>query len=88
MFPSLKDTDLLMLDGSFTEVQADSPAPLTLVPQSMFGPPELVHIDMTDTATRGIVFRQIGQGSIAWIPWNLGGLYYRLSLRMPGFFVM
>jgi len=76
MFPSLKDTDLLMLDGSFTEVQTDAPAPLTLVPQSMFGPPELVHIDMTDTATPGIVFRQIGRGSIAWIPWNLGGLYY------------
>jgi hypothetical protein len=80
MFPSLKDTDLLMLDGSFTEVQADGLAPLTLVPQSMFGPPELVHVDMTDTATPGIVFRQVGKGSIAWIPWNLGGLYYRLSL--------
>jgi hypothetical protein len=49
----------------------------------MFGPPELVHVDMTDTATPGIVFRQVGKGSIAWIPWNLGGLYYRLSLPAP-----
>jgi hypothetical protein len=46
----------------------------------MFGPPEFIHIDMKDTDTTAIVFRQIGKGSVAWIPWNLGGMYYRHSL--------
>ncbi len=79
-YPSLKDTDLLMLNGPFTEVRDSGPATLTLVPPSMFGPPEFIHIDMKDTETPAIVFRQMGRGAIAWIPWNLGGMYYRHSL--------
>jgi Hypothetical glycosyl hydrolase 6 len=79
-FPSLKDTDLLMLNGPFTALRDDGPALLTLVPPSMFGPPEFIHIDMKDTDTTAIVFRQIGKGTVAWIPWNLGGMYYRHSL--------
>ena len=79
-FPSLNDTNLLLLNGPFTELKSDAPAPLTLVPPSMIGPPEFVHIDMRDTDTPALVFRRLGEGSVAWIPWNLGGLYYRLSL--------
>jgi hypothetical protein len=79
-FPSLKDADLAMLNGPFTEVRADGTAPLTLIPPSMIGPPEFVHIDMKDTATPAIVERPIGTGAVVWIPWNLGGLYYRHSL--------
>jgi len=80
VFPSLKDTDLLMLNGPFTEVGAAGPAALTLVPPSMIGPPEFIHIDMKDTATPAIVERPVGKGSVTWLPWNLGGLYYRHSL--------
>lgn len=79
-FPSLKDTDLLMLNGPFTEVRETGRALLTLVPPSMFGPPEFVHIDMKETDTTAIVFKQFGKGMVAWIPWNLGGMYYRHSL--------
>ena len=79
-FPSLKDTDLLMLNGPFTELQDNGPALLTLVPPSMFGPPEFVHIDMKDTDTTAVIFKQLGKGTVAWIPWNLGAMYYRLSL--------
>jgi hypothetical protein len=79
-YPSLKDTDLLMLNGPFTEVRDSGPPTLTLVPPSMFGPPEFIHIDMKETETPAIVFRQIGRGAVAWIPWNLGGMYYRHSL--------
>ncbi len=79
-FPSLKDTDLLMLDGPFTELKADGPALLTLIPPSMIGPPEFVHVDMHDTDTPAIAVRRLGKGRVTWIPWNLGGLYYRLSL--------
>jgi Hypothetical glycosyl hydrolase 6 len=79
-FPSLKDTDLLMLNGPFTELRDNEPALLTLVPPSMFGPPEFIHIDMKDTDTTAIVFRRLGKGTVTWIPWNLGGMYYRHSL--------
>lgn len=80
-FPSLKDTDLLMLNGAFTEVRDSSKPLLTLVPPSMFGPPEFIHIDMKDTDTTALVFKPMGKGTVAWIPWNLGGMYYRHSLN-------
>jgi hypothetical protein len=81
-FPSLKDTDLLLLDGAFTELQAGGPAPLTLVPPSMIGPPELVHIDQHDTDIPGIVER----GTITWIPW-ISAVFITGSVfrRMPSF---
>jgi len=79
-FPSLKDTDLLLLNGPFTELQPDPHASLTLVPPSMIGPPEFVHIDMKDTDTPAIAIRPVGKGTVVWIPWNLAVLYYRLSL--------
>ncbi len=85
-FPSLKDTDLLMLDGAFTEVRVNGSAPLTLVPPSMIGPPELVHIDQHDTDIPGIVTKQVGRGVVTWIPWDLGRLYYRLSLPAHALF--
>lgn len=79
-FPSLKDVDLLMLNGPFTAVKSDGPHSLTLIPPSMIGPPEFVHIDMKDTDTPALAIRQMGKGTVAWIPWNLGGMYYRHSL--------
>lgn len=79
-FPSLKDTDLLLLNGPFTELEPDRRAPLTLVPPSMIGPPEFVHIDMKETETPAIIIRPAGHGTVAWVPWNLGALYYRHSL--------
>ena len=80
LYPSLKQTDLLMIDGPFTEVQDSGSAPLTIIPPSMIGPPEFIHIDMKETSVPAIVTRNIGNGTVAWIPWNLGALYYRESL--------
>jgi hypothetical protein len=77
-FPSLKQTTILMLDGPFTETAATASAELTLIPPSMFGPPELIHTDMKETDTPALLWREGGQ--VAWLPWNLGALYYRLSL--------
>ena len=78
--PSLKDTDLMMTNGAYTEVKSDAAPWLTLIPPSMIGPPEFVHIDMKDTDKPGLVFASRGAGSVAWIPWDLAGLYYRESL--------
>jgi hypothetical protein len=83
-FPSLKDTDLLLLNGPFTETTGTNATqgapPLTLIPPSMIGPPEFIHVDMKDTTTPAIVTRRMGKGTVVWLPWNLGALYYRLSL--------
>lgn len=80
VFPSLKDTDLLLLNGPFSVVQADGPHSLTLVPPSMIGPPEFIHIDMKDTDTPAVILKRFGKGEVIWIPWNLAALYYRHSL--------
>lgn len=80
VFPSLDAVDLLMLNGPFTEVKAERAGGLTLVPPSMIGPPEFIHIDLKDTNTPAIVLRSMGKGRVAWLPWNLGALYYRHSL--------
>lgn len=80
MFPSLKDTDLLLLEGPYTEVEGDGSKSLSLVPPSMIGPPEFIHIDMKDTNKPGIIYKEVGRGQIAWLPWELGALYYRVSL--------
>ncbi len=80
LYPSLRDTDLLMVNGPFTELDADGTNSLSLVPPSMIGPPEKIHVDMRDTTIPGVVTTQIGRGAVTWAPWDLGGLYYRHSL--------
>ena len=77
LFPSLKATNLLMLNGDYLEVQGQSP--LTLIPPSMFGPPEKVHVDWKDTDSPGLILRDYGKGRVAWLPWDTGGLYYQHS---------
>jgi hypothetical protein len=79
-FPSLKDTDLLLLNGPFTTVKTGGERALTLIPPSLIGPPEFVHIDMHDTDIPALMSERAGKGMVVWIPWNLGELYYRLSL--------
>ena len=45
----------------------------------MFGPPEKVWSDKVETTVPGLVFVNHGSGSAAYIPWDVGGLYYRHS---------
>ena len=45
----------------------------------MFGPPEKVWGDKVETTTPGLVFADHGKGRLAYIPWDVGGLYYRHS---------
>ncbi len=76
--PSLQEAALLLLDGPFTETAGRHDPELTLVPPSMFGPPELIHTDMKDTDIPALLWLE--EGRAAWVPWNLGALYYRHSL--------
>jgi hypothetical protein len=45
----------------------------------MFGPPEKVWVDKVETTVPGLVLAQHGEGRVAYIPWDVGGLYYRHS---------
>jgi hypothetical protein len=79
MFPSLEQTRLLFLAGSYAELPAVDPPLLTLVPPSMYGPPEKVHLDQQETSRPGLLLANHGRGRIAYLPWDVGGLYYRFS---------
>jgi hypothetical protein len=79
MFPSIENTRLLFLAGSYAELPPlDSPL-LTLIPPSMYGPPEKVHLDQQETTRPGLLLADHGKGRIAYVPWDAGGLYYRFS---------
>lgn len=75
--PSLRDTDLLFIDGEYVELAPLERPLLTLIPTAMFGPPEKVWSDKQETTVPGLVFAEHGEGRIAYIPWDVGGLYYR-----------
>ncbi len=79
IFPSLANTQLLFLDGEFLEVAPSGKPMLTLIPPSMFGPPEKVHIDRVDTDKPGLLLTEHSKGKLAYLPWDVGGLYYRHS---------
>ena len=74
LFPSLKDIDVTFMYGDYLEM--DAKGPLTFIPPSMYGPPELVHVDWKDTDAPGLILKPFGKGAVAWLPWNLGSLYY------------
>jgi hypothetical protein len=79
LFPSLTSTNLLFLDGEYAELSPREKPLLTLVPPAMFGPPEKVWVDKVETAIPGLALADLGRGRVAWIPWDVGGLYYRHS---------
>jgi len=77
--PSLAATDLLFVDGDYVELAPLATPVLTLIPTAMFGPPEKVWSDKTETQVPGLVFAAHGAGLAAYVPWDVGGLYYRHS---------
>ena len=58
--------------GDYLQVEPQGDSPITFIPPSMYGPPEFVHVDWKDTADPGLVMKNIGQGKVAWLPWDLG----------------
>jgi hypothetical protein len=78
-FPSLTNTDLIFVDGEYLEIAPLQHPILTLIPTAMFGPPEKVWSDKVETTVPGLVFTDYGKGRAAYVPWDVGGLYYRHS---------
>ena len=79
VLPSLKNTDLIFLDGEYLEIAPPARPILTLIPTAMFGPPEKVWSDKVETTVPGLVLANHGKGQVAYIPWDIGRLYYRHS---------
>ena len=79
LLPSLSNTNLLFLDGDYTELAPVPNPALTLIPPAMFGPPEKVWGDKVETTIPGLVVTEVGKGKVAYVPWDVGGLYYRHS---------
>ena len=79
LLPSLKDTNLLLLDGEYVELAPLEKPVLTLIPPAMGSPPEKVWADKVETTIPGLVLSPHGAGRVAYIPWDVGGLYYRHS---------
>jgi hypothetical protein len=77
--PSLKHTELIFVDGEYLEVAPLQRPILTLIPTAMFGPPEKVWSDKVETTVPGLVFTEHGKGRVAYVPWDVGSLYYRHS---------
>jgi hypothetical protein len=77
--PSLATTDVIFIDGDYLELSPIERPLLTLIPTAMFGPPEKVWSDKVETTVPGLVFAAHGQGRAAYIPWDVGRLYYRHS---------
>ncbi len=74
-FPSLRGTRLLLLNGPYLELEPVPKPLLTLIPPAMFGPPELVAADAIETDKPGLILTD----RVAYLPWDVGSLYYRLS---------
>ena len=84
LLPSLKETKLLFLDGPYVELAPLEKPLLTLIPPAMFGPPEKVWVDKQETSIPGLVLADHGRGRLAYVPWDVGGLYYRHSSPAHG----
>lgn len=81
MLPSLVQTDLILLDSAYAELDPESGGAetLTLIPPAMTGPPELVWLDKVETNVPGIWSGDVGRGRLVWLPWSPGGSYFRFS---------
>ena len=87
-FPSMKDTEVLMLGDSYVYAQyaEESEKLLSLVPPQPFGPPELCYSTQV-TDEPGVVISPYGSGRGIFVPWLAGGLYYREGYENTFFFM-
>jgi hypothetical protein len=70
---------MLFLDGAYVEMEPLEKPIMKFIPPAMGSPPEKVWADKRETEIPGLTFLDHGAGRIAFIPWDVGGLYYRHS---------
>ena len=76
-----EDTSLIFLDGNYlyTTMKEGATSLWTLIPPSVYGPPEKCFIDKSESDWPGVINYSYGEGKTAYFPWNIGRLYYRHS---------
>lgn len=80
LLPSLKDIDLMVFYSAYLELAAAGTSALTLVPRTKVNPMEMVGEAMRDSGKPGLHISDYGKGRLAYIPWDIGDLYYRASV--------
>ncbi|MGV3574897.1 MAG: family 10 glycosylhydrolase [Devosia sp.] len=78
LLPSLKDADLMFFYSDYLELESPNSA-LTMVPRTKVNPMEMVGEGLTDTTSPGLHLADYGKGRLAYIPWDIGDLYFRAS---------
>jgi len=80
LLPSLDAADLLFFYSDYLELAAQQGgSALTLVPRTKVNPMEMVGEGLADTDKPGLYRADYGEGRLAYIPWDIGDLYYRAS---------
>lgn len=79
LLPSLTDADLVFLYSDYLELEPRGKSALTFVPPTKINPMEKVGEAMKDTNKPGLYAADYGRGKLAYIPWDIGDLYYRAS---------
>lgn len=79
LLPSLSDADLVFFYSDYLELEPTGGSALTFVPPTKVNPMEMVGENLRDTSKPGLYVGDYGKGRLAYVPWNLGDLYYRAS---------
>ncbi len=77
LFPSLSGTDLVFVYSDFLQLETTAQSALTLVPRTKVNPMEMVGEGMHDTDLPGLYLNRYGDGELAYLPWDIGELYFR-----------
>ena len=78
---------MLFLYEGYLELDPVENPLVTLIPPSSFSPPEKVSRLTERTDKPGLVITQMGEGELAFIPWDVGSLYYKYSNENHRLFV-
>lgn len=78
LLPSLDSADLVFFYSDYLELDIKG-SPLTMVPRTKVNPMEMVGEGLHDTGKPGLHVADYGEGRLAYIPWDIGDLYYRAS---------
>lgn len=79
LLPSLHDADMIFFYSDYLELEPRGKPALTLVPPTKINPMEMVGEAMKDSGKPGLYVADYGKGRLAYLPWDLGDLYYRAS---------
>lgn len=78
LLPSV-DADLIFFYSDYLELEPTKASALTFVPPTKVNPMEMVGENLHDTTKPGLYLGDYGKGRLAYVPWNIGDLYYRAS---------